>query len=121
MGRGHGVVVAGEVQIERLHRDDLAIAAARGSALDPEGRTHGGLSYGDRGGLVDVFEGLPEAYGHSSLALAERRRGYGRDEHVFGLGPFGELLYGFELYLGHALTVGLEEVLSYTHIRGDLL
>ena len=38
--RGHRVEVAGEVQVEDLHRHDLAVAAAGRAALDPEGRTH---------------------------------------------------------------------------------
>ena len=32
-----GVHVAGEVEVEQLHRDDLAVAATGGAALDAEG------------------------------------------------------------------------------------
>ena len=38
--RGDGVEVAGEVQVEQLHRDHLAVAAAGRAALDAEGRAH---------------------------------------------------------------------------------
>jgi hypothetical protein len=34
--RADGVDVAGQVEVEVLHRDDLAVAAAGGAALDPE-------------------------------------------------------------------------------------
>ena len=36
--RADGVDVAGQVEVEVLHRDDLAVAAAGGAALDPEDR-----------------------------------------------------------------------------------
>ena len=36
--RADGVDVAGQVEVEVLHRDDLAVAAAGGAALDPEHR-----------------------------------------------------------------------------------
>ena len=38
VGRADGVDVAGQVEVEVLHRDDLAVAAAGGAALDPEDR-----------------------------------------------------------------------------------
>ena len=52
--RGDRVEVAGEVQVEDLHRHDLAVAAARGAALDPERRAHRRLADRDRGPLADV-------------------------------------------------------------------
>ena len=47
VGRRHGVQVARQVQVQALERDHLAVAAAGGAALDPEGRSHGGLPDGD--------------------------------------------------------------------------
>ena len=42
--RADGVDVAGQVEVEVLHRDDLAVAAARGAALDPEDRSEARLA-----------------------------------------------------------------------------
>ena len=39
VGRADGVDVAGEVEVEVLHRDDLGVATAGGAALDAEDRT----------------------------------------------------------------------------------
>ena len=44
--RRDGVEVAGEVQVELLHRQDLAVAAAGGAALDAERRAHRRLADG---------------------------------------------------------------------------
>ena len=71
---GHRVHVAGEVEVERLEGDGLAVAAAGGSALDPEGRPHRRLADGDGGALGDVAHRLAEAEGRRRLALAERGR-----------------------------------------------
>src|SRR6185312_6868426 len=69
------VEVTGEVQVEDLHRYDLAVAAARGTALDPEGGAHGRLPDRDRGPLPDVGERLTEPDRGGGLALAQRRGG----------------------------------------------
>jgi len=108
VGSGDGVHVAGQVEVEQLHRDDLAVAAAGGAALDPEGRTHGGLADGDGGLLADVAEALAEADGRGGLALAERRGGDGRDDDVARLRAVAHGLDGVELDLGGAVAIGLE-------------
>ena len=82
---GDRVHVAGQVQVQHLHRDDLAVAAARGAALDAERRPHRRLPDGDRGPLADVAERLAEPDGRGGLALAERGRGDRGDHDVLGL------------------------------------
>ena len=44
VGRADRVDVAGQVEVEVLHRDDLAPAAAGGAALDPEDRPEARLA-----------------------------------------------------------------------------
>ena len=44
VGRADRVDVAGQVEVEVLHRDDLAVAAAGRAALDPEDRSEGRLA-----------------------------------------------------------------------------
>ena len=68
------VHVAGQVEVEVLHRDDLAVAAARGAALDAEHRAEARLADAHRRLLADPVEALGEPDGRRGLALAERRR-----------------------------------------------
>ena len=48
VGRADGMDVAGQVEVEVLHRDDLAVAAAGRAALDPEDRPERRLADVDR-------------------------------------------------------------------------
>src|SRR5215216_3111575 len=121
VGLGYRVDVTGEVQIERLHRHDLAVAAAGGTALDTEHRAHRGLAHRHRRRLADVLEGLPEAYGGRRLPLTQRGWRYGGDHHVFCLRPVGELFDGVELYLGYAFSVGLQEMLTDAYLGSYLV
>ena len=82
VGRADRVDVAGQVEVEVLHRDDLAVAAAGGAALDPEDRPERRLADVDRRPVADVVEALGEPDGRRRLALAERRRRDRRDDDV---------------------------------------
>ena len=82
VGRADGVDVAGQVEVEVLHRDDLAVAAAGRAALDPEHRPEGRLADVHRRLVTDLVEALGQPDGRGRLALAERRRGDGRDDDV---------------------------------------
>ncbi len=42
VGRGHGVNIAGEVQVDVLHGQHLGVSAAGGAAFDAEHRTEEG-------------------------------------------------------------------------------
>ncbi len=119
VGGGDGVVVAGEVQVEPLHRYHLAIAAACGAALDAECRAHRRLADGHGGGPSDVGECLAEADRGRGLAFAERR-GRNRGHHdVLRFRPVGELFDRLELDLRHIAAVRLEQVRPDAHARGD--
>ena len=72
--RGDGVEVAGEMQIDVLHRHHLGIAAAGGAALHAEGRPERGLAQAQHRLLADVVERVGEADRGGGLALARRRR-----------------------------------------------
>jgi hypothetical protein len=74
VGRGDGMDVAGEVQVEIFHGDHLAVTAASSAALDPKGWTLAGLADGgehpftkmctqglaqtDRGGRLSLHRGV---------------------------------------------------------------
>ena len=66
---GDGVHVAGEMQVEQLHRHDLAVAAPGGAALDAERRPHRRLAHRDDALLADVAEPLTRGRPSSSSCL----------------------------------------------------
>ena len=107
---GHRVHIAGQVQVERLHRHDLAVAASGRAALDAKGGAHRWLANSDGRLLADVAHGLTEPDGSGGLAFAERSRGNRGDDHVFGLRAVLQSLNGFKLDLGDVIAVGLHEL-----------
>jgi hypothetical protein len=50
VGAGRGVEVAGEMEVDPLHRNDLATTAAGGPALHPEGGAERRLAEREAGG-----------------------------------------------------------------------
>ena len=74
VGRGDGVEIAGEVEVDVLHRHDLGVPAAGGAALDAEARAERGLAQAHRRLLADPVEPVAEADGRGRLAFAGRRR-----------------------------------------------
>ena len=92
--RGDRVHVAGEVQIDVLHRNDLRVAAACRAALDAEYRAERRLAQRDHGLFAHFCERLAQTDGRGGLALAGRSRVNGGDENelavrlVCGLFPY---------------------------------
>ncbi len=105
--RRHGVEVAGEVQVQQLHRDHLAVATAGCPALDAERRAHRRLTQADGGALADVLHRHAETDRRRGLALAERRRGDRGHDHVLGLRAVGQLGDGLQPDLGQVVAVRL--------------
>ena len=81
IGRGHGVNIAGEVQVDVLHGQHLGVSAAGGAAFDAEHRTEGGFAQGDDRPFPDLGHRVAEAHGRRCLALAGRRGTDGGHEH----------------------------------------
>src|SRR5829696_6237068 len=121
VGGGDRVYVAGQVQIEHLHRHHLAVAAARGAALDPEHRPHRSLPHCYRRRLANVLESLSEPHGGRRLPLAQGSRRYGRYDHVLRPWTILQFLYRTQLDLGYALAIGLQQVLPDAYGGGDIL
>ena len=80
-----GVDVAGQMQVEILHRHDLAVAAAGRPAFDAEGRTLRGLAHGDDRVLADMLHRLADADRGGGFALAQRRRRDGGHIDILGI------------------------------------
>ena len=119
--RPDGVHVTGQVQVEVLHRDDLAVAATGGPALDPEHRPERRLADAHRGSLADVVEALAQPDGRGRLALAQGRRRDGRHDHVLAARPLRlEALDGGERDLGLGRAVQLQLVVGDAQFAGDV-
>ena len=77
----HRVDVAGEVEVDRVRRQDLGAAAPRPAALDTEARPDRRLTERDDRPAADPPEGLPEPDRDRRLPVARRGGGDGRDDH----------------------------------------
>ena len=87
VGGGDRGEVAGEVEVDVLHRDDLRIAAAGRPALHPEARPERRLAEADDRPLADPVQRVAEADGGRRLALAGRRRRDRGDQHQPAVRP----------------------------------
>ncbi len=90
--RRDGVQVTGEVEVQVLHRDDLRVAAAGGSALDAEHRPERRLAQREHGLAPELPETLRQRHRRRRLALTRRCRGDRGDVDQLGVGPVGEPL-----------------------------
>ena len=106
--RGDGVEVAGEVQVDVLHRHDLGIAAAGGAALHAEGRAERRLAQAQHRLLADVIERVGQADRGRGLALAGRRRRDRGDQDQLAVRLALQRLDVVHRHLGLVVAVGLE-------------
>ena len=121
VGGADRVDVAGQVEVEVLHRDDLAVAAAGGAALDPEDRPERRLADRHRRPLADPVQALGQADRGRRLALAERRRRDPGDHDV--LAPRVGRLEPLDRRQGHlrlARSVLLDLVVAQAQVVGDV-
>ena len=122
VGGADGVDVAGEVEVEVLHRDELRVAAAGRAALDAEDRAEGGLAEGEHRVDADGVHALGEADGGDRLALAERRRGDGGDVDDLAVGLVLQAIEERHVVdLGLVATVELQLILEDAGLLGDRL
>ncbi len=112
--------VAGEVEVQVLHRHDLRVAAARGTALDAEDGAERGLAQREHRLAAEHAETLGERHRRRRLALARRGR---RDRgHVDQLrvGPVGEPVDHGEVDLALVAAVLLQLVGLDARLGGDV-
>ena len=79
VGGADRVDVAGEVEVDLLHRHELRAPAAGAAALDPEHRAERRLAQAEQRALADPAERLDERDRGRRLALADLRRRHRRD------------------------------------------
>jgi hypothetical protein len=77
---GDGVEIAGEVQIDILHRHDLRITAARRAAFQPKTWAEGRLAERNRRFFAHYMERIGKSHTGRSFALTRRRRIDGRHQ-----------------------------------------
>ncbi|GJE30649.1 hypothetical protein LDDCCGHA_0818 [Methylobacterium oxalidis] len=118
--RGDGVEVAGEVQVDLLHRHDLRLAAARSTPLHAEAGAERGLAQADHGLLADAVQRVAEADRRRRLAFAGRRRADRGHEDELALGPALQARDVAVVDLGDVLAVIVERVLRDAELLGDL-
>ena len=106
--RRDGVEVAGEMEVDVLHRHDLGVAAASGAALHAERRPERRLAQAQHRLLADVVEGVGEADRGRGLALAGGRRRDRRDQDQLAVRLRAERLDVVHRHLGLVVAVGLE-------------
>ena len=83
--RADGVKIAGEMQVDVLHRHHLCIPAARSAALDAEDRAERRLAQGGRHRFADAVQPVGKPHRRGGLALARRRRRDRRHQHELAL------------------------------------
>ena len=113
-----GMDIAGQMQVEIFHRDDLAVAAAGRAALDAEGRPLRRLTDRCYDALAQQSQSLSQAHRSRRLALAQRRRCDSRDVNVLALRPVLELFEDIEVHFGLVFAVRLDVVRAEAQ-RGD--
>ena len=74
VGGADGMEIAGEMEVDVLHRHDLRIAAAGRAALHAEAGAKARLAHADERLLADMIERIAKADGGGGLALAGGRR-----------------------------------------------
>ena len=85
VGHGDSTDIAGEMEIDVFHRDDLRITAAGSTAFHAEDRSHGGFTKTDNGLFANAIERVPQTDRGRGLAFAGGRRIDGGDHNQFAI------------------------------------
>ena len=119
--RGDGVEIAGEMQVDLLHRHDLRIAAAGGAPLHAEARAKRRLAQRDHGALADLPKAVAEPDRRRRLAFAGGRRIDGRDEDKLAVFRFRLASLGQEVEpdLADMASMRLERAFRDSGALGD--
>ncbi len=115
-----GVGIAGEVEVEILHRHDLRVATTGRAALNAECGAERGLADVGDGSLADAVERLGQADGGQRLAFAQRRGCDAGDHHELAVGPVAQPAEHIQRDLRLVLAVLLDFVIEQPQAAGDL-
>src|SRR5262245_6663726 len=103
-----GVKIAGEVQVDVLHGNDLRVAAAGRAALHPKAGAERGLAQAQHGFLADVIERVRQSDGGGGLSFSRRRRSNSGNQNELSVRPALERFDEIHRYLGLVVAIGLK-------------
>ena len=112
MGKTDRAEVAGEMEIDVLHRHDLRIAAARGAALHAENRPERGLAQTNGRFLADPVQRVAETHRGGRLAFSRRCRADRRHQDQFAIRPVGETVDIVQRYFRLVPAIGLKVLVA---------
>ena len=118
VGQRDGVEVAGEVQVDVLHRHHLRMAATGRATLDAKHRAERGLAQAHHGLLANAVERIAQADGGGGLAFAGRRRADGGDQDQLAVGPVFQGLEIVQRDLGLVVAIGLQVFIGNAELLG---
>jgi len=116
VGCGNGMEVAGEMQVDGFHRNNLRVSAAGSTTLHTEGRSERRLSQSQTCFFAEFLKGLSNGDGSCCLSGAGRHTGSRRDENKFALG-----VRGVQSNFGFVSAVRNELVVGKTVFMGELI
>ena len=119
VGRGHGVEVAREVQVDLLHRQHLGIAATSSTTLDAKARSQRWFAQSHHGLLADLVQTQCQTDTHRSLTDTRLCRADGRHQNQPALLHF-LLINHLHWHLRHEAAVGVYSLRVNTHLGSDL-
>ena len=108
VGQLNGVEIAGEMQVDVFHRDNLRIAAAGGAALHAEYRAETRFAQCDDRLLANAVERIAQAHRCGRLAFASRSGTDRGDEDQLAIRPAFQTVQILQRYLGLIVAVGFE-------------
>jgi len=99
------VKIAGEMQVDIFHRQDLRVTAAGRAALDAEAWTEAGLAQAYDCRLADAIQGVAEADCRCRFAFSCGGWRNGRNQDEFRMGPRLKGIQIIQRYLGFKVAV----------------
>ena len=111
--------IAGEMQVDLVHRHDLRKAAAGRAALHAEAGAERGLAQADDGLFADPVERVAQAHRRRGLAFAGRRRIDRGDEDQLAVGLVGEAVDEIIFDLGDQAAIGMQRRLGNADFGAD--
>ena len=106
--RGNGVEIAGEMEIDVLHRYHLRITAAGGAALHAERRTEARLAQAQHRLLAYVIKCVGQAHCRRGLSFARRCRRDRRHQDQLAIWLALQRFDVVHRHLGLVVAIGLE-------------
>jgi hypothetical protein len=121
IGSRDGVDIAGQVEVEILHGDHLAVATTRSAALNPKGRTLAGLTNTGKDALAQISsQSLAETDSGGGLALTQRRGSDGGYIDVLPIGGIFEAVEDLQFHLGLVRAIELKLLGEDAQLIGNI-